>query len=365
MSVIRILSSFLILTCLVSCSVSKKLASNLNQKRHSLAYVFDSDFRKEKTNIAVKVDSVAYKPSTMPDLTEVTKKKGVFLPLLLLNVWDYQYSCNLGENVIEENLPDFFYDSLIMEAYRSGNFLVNPQDSIPTEKDTPYELEISIDSLAVQGPYTYTGFTFIHPFGYVYSFAEIAGPATAVCKIEARLLKNGEIKLIENIRREEISVFLSNKAYTVSKELQMKYSVAMTEALSLSIKNSLSELVDRINIYMLDNEEEASSTLILADNSEEKTIENILVKEKEVEIKIPDDYLIFTLTDGRQIKGILKQVKKKNIYVEDGKTLYTINKKLLSSINDVNQENITESQLARKDFGKIDYNYYLTFIEIK
>ncbi|MDD3051979.1 MAG: hypothetical protein PHR06_12665 [Candidatus Cloacimonetes bacterium] len=135
----------------------------------------------------------------------------------------------------------------------------------------------------------------------------------------------------------------------------------MIEALSTSIKNSITEIVSNIN-SLINDTENASKTIV--NWNENKTTEEINSIDEDVEL-IPEGFLKFTIDDGKIVFGSICQNKKKDIYVKDDRTLYIIRKKKLKSIENRNQENITEQELTRSGYSRINYNYYKNIVEIK
>ena len=70
------------------------------------------------------------------------------------------------------------------------------------------------------------------------------------------------------------------------------------------------------------------------------------------------NYLNFNMTKDRTCYGLLRFIKKNEVFVEDGKKLFIIRKKDLISITDKEGNNITEEILNQTDFKRINYNSY-------
>ena len=362
---IKYLLYLLVIISVFGCSINGQLASSLERYEQSLNYVYDSEIIAEKKNVAVTIDSVLIYDSAMNNSTTVKTQSGIVIPLLILNIWDYKYSCSLGENVITEDLSNFFLESLKQESFRSGIFLLNPNDSTLCEIDQIYNLEIIVDSLNIKGPYSNSGSMFISPYGYSYSLSEMAGPAKAECKLQFVLKKGEKIKLTRDIYISQMTDFLRNKRNMSSDELQEKYAIAMVEALSTAIKNSISKTITDINNFISDNEINlVTIEEISIEELQENLNNNLLTNENESKRKLLPGFLSFHINDGRIIEGKLRKVKKKEICVEDGRTLITIKRKKLEIIKNSNQEDVTEKELSRKDFGRINYNYYKEYINI-
>jgi hypothetical protein len=95
-------SFFLIigLTLIVSCTSTKQIQKNLNSKSHSMAYIMDSKIADSKDSIFISVDTILFNPSIMSDTTKIKRKKGWFLPLVFVYVWNSQNKCSQGKSII-------------------------------------------------------------------------------------------------------------------------------------------------------------------------------------------------------------------------------------------------------------------------
>ncbi len=247
---LKYLTFVLIIFSIFGCSINKQLTSNLSQYEQSLNYVYDSDIVKEKKSVAVALDSVYIKQSVMSDSVLVKKESMVVVPFILINIIGYNYSCELGEYAIEEDIPIFFQDSIEQEVYRSGAFLLNPVDSLLNKIEHNYVLEIEVDSLRVKGGYNYLKSSIILPFLFSFSSYEKAGPAKAECRLKYTLRKDNIVELQNEIYVSGITEFLKKSGEINSQQLQEKYAVAMAEALSNSINKSISQLVSEIDDFI-------------------------------------------------------------------------------------------------------------------
>ncbi len=66
----------------------------------------------------------------------------------------------------------------------------------------------------------------------------------------------------------------------------------------------------------------------------------------------------FSLTNDVKCYGKLRILKKKKVYVDDGKNLYIFDRNRLISITDFNKKDITEEVMSQKKFKRINYNSY-------
>ncbi len=143
-----------------------------------------------------------------------------------------------------------------------------------------------------------------------------------------------------------------------------------------AVGGALGALADQMNpdgsidIYVEDKENEIVDYIHQTFGHEMEMV-NVLIpvpdisqkNSKEI-IEIPSDYLTFNINDGRKVYGKLKGIKKKEIYVEDGKILYIIKKDLLLSILE-NDVDVTEMKLNQSQFNPINFNAYAEFIDIR
>jgi len=87
--------------------------------------------------------------------------------------------------------------------------------------------------------------------------------------------------------------------------------------------------------------------------------------EEEIRVMLKPGFLYFIIDDGSIIDGKLRQVNKKEIFVEKGSTLITIRRDKLVNIENSDMEDVTNQELSKKDFKRINYNYYRECIDIK
>ncbi len=111
------------------CSIQNELTRDFNTFEKSLYYVHDSEFQSDKNNVSVVLDSISA-VEDIPYHANITVLKKPPIPLLT-NI--YTYGCELGRINYEEDLRDFLKESYAIEAYRAGNFIVNP-DSLQRRK---------------------------------------------------------------------------------------------------------------------------------------------------------------------------------------------------------------------------------------
>jgi hypothetical protein len=237
-------SFFLIigLTLIVSCTSTKQIQKNLNSKSHSMAYIMDSKIADSKDSIFISVDTILFNPSIMSDTTKIKRKKGWFLPLVFVYVWNSQNKCSQGKSMIEEDIPSFLKTSLVSEINRSGNF------NIDILNKSDYSIELSIDEIKTEGPYVSSGFFYFALYVYGFSYSDRAGPATSNLRVSYKLKKDDQIIHSNSFSSEKVTEQI-NKRYTNTKILQQDYAVSMVEATSYNFKNTVELIVNDINTY--------------------------------------------------------------------------------------------------------------------
>lgn len=224
---------------LASCTSTRVIEKNMNSDRYSLSYLRDSKISKNKLDFNVSIDSVVF-ATPMNITTTVTRLKGWFIPLALVNIWNSQNECIQGKSMFEEDIPTFLRASLVEEINRSGNFNYN------SFNDSGYQLDISIDEISTKGPYVSKGFFYFAFFAYGYSYADIAGPAISNMGISYKLKKGDRVLKSNSFSSEKIAEQI-DKRYSNNKMLQQDYAISMVEAVSLNFKNVIELIVADLN----------------------------------------------------------------------------------------------------------------------
>jgi hypothetical protein len=225
---------------LVSCASSKQIQKNMNSKSYSMAYMMDSRIAESKDSNTVRVGNILFNPGIMGDSTTVIRKKGWFLPLILVYVWNSQNQCIQGKSMFEEDIPTFMKSSLMKEINRSGSFSVDTLDK------SDYSLEISIDEINTEGAYVSSGFFYFAFYVYGFSFSDIAGPAVSNLKVSYKLKKGDQVVFSNSFDSSKTTEQI-NKGYSNTKILQQDYAVSMVEATSYNFKNVIESIVYDLN----------------------------------------------------------------------------------------------------------------------
>jgi len=237
-------SIFLIvgITFIISCTSTKKIQKNMNLKSYSMAYVMNSKISGFKNNVSISIDTILFNSNIMSDTTKIKREKGWFLPLIFVYVWNSQNKCSQGKSMIEEDIPSFLKSSLISEINRSGNFYVD------TLNNSDYKIELSIDEIKTEGPYTSSGFFYFVLYVYGFSYSDKAGPAISNLKVSYKLKKGDQVIHSNSFSSERVTEQI-NKRYTNTNILQQDYAISMVEATSYNFKNTIELIVNDLKTF--------------------------------------------------------------------------------------------------------------------
>ena len=238
----RFIVFILLLSTLFSCTSTKNIQTNMNSKRNSLAYIMDSEIAPTKSEISVFTDTVLFDPALLKNSTLVTRKKGWFIPLVVVYIWNSTNNCIQGRSIMEEDPAVFLKTSLNNEIKRSGYFKPD------TLKESEYSLELSIDEIKAEGPYVSKGFFYFALYAYGFSYGDYAGPANASLKISYQLKKNGQL-IHSNTFGSEKKTEQIRKRYSNLALLQQDYATSMVEATSYNFKIISELIVNDLNTY--------------------------------------------------------------------------------------------------------------------
>lgn len=239
----RIFFLFVGLGLVVGCTSTRKIQKNMNSNSYSMAYLMDSRISDVKKDIGVSIDTVYFNSNILSDTTKVIRQKGWCVPLLVVNFWKSQNRCIQGKSMFEEDIPEFFKQSVVEEVSRSGNF------KIDSSSQSEYEIELSIDELKTEGPYQSSGFFYFALYAYGYAYSDNAGPAISNLSVSYKLKKNGQVVLANSFRAEKATEQIT-KRYTNIKILQEDYAISMVEATSYNIKSVIEMIVRNVNQYL-------------------------------------------------------------------------------------------------------------------
>jgi len=224
------------------CTAATKIQKNMNADSYSLSYLQDSRISPVKTNTGIAIDTVLVN-AALNDSTNVVRLKGWAVPLLFINVWNSVNQCVQGKSMFREDIAGFLKASLASEINRSGRFRCDTLDN------PDYCLELSVDTLATEGPYVSRGYFYFAIYAYGYSYADYAGPAVSKLSVSCKLKKDGQEVLTKSYSVERITEQI-NRHYANNSELQRDYAISMVEAASFNFKQIIEQIVEDINMYL-------------------------------------------------------------------------------------------------------------------
>ena len=361
---------------LIGCSPAVELTKDLQNTKCRMTYLHDKPVNKQKKDISVFIDSVNYNIENPIENTLVEKKRGIVIPFIFINYWNYKYECTLGNRNIEEEIPDFMRTSLMTEAMRTGTFLVSMNPSEEPDTEAEYNLNISLNAYKASGPYYYAGFFYwyVSPAGYGFGYyhKHKVKPAAVTTIVSMKLQRDGETLLEKEYSLNRASEIIPQFDRNLKILLANNYIRSMTEAFAINIKDISEAIVEDLNDYFNENEVErdyvpeslVDSLLIQVELMEAKThYEVLLEKKEEIDNFLKDDesqnqdkdplVMFFVICN----KNVLEYIEGKIVGVEDSvieiecdTTLYLVNKSLIFSVIDYRDKDITEKIKSFKKY---------------
>jgi hypothetical protein len=233
---------FLVFMALIvtGCGSSLEKQQSIISNRYSLAYLHDSKAIADKRNINVYIDSLKIEKNIADSLV-VHSKSAFVLPLVFIDVWNFNYDCIFGRNVLVENNKDFIKSNLITEVKRSGIFNI-----VSTPDSADYSLNIKITDSKCSGGYNQNGFFYFLLFAFGYRVAEKAGPEVSTVNWSYDLRKGNLSVLRDSIVTVKVAapprLFMRDYA-----QLRKDFGSGMAVALSDAYKECIESTVSTIN----------------------------------------------------------------------------------------------------------------------
>jgi hypothetical protein len=224
----------------LSCSESKYLQKGLSRFPQPLGYELNSP-----TALNPKTDSliVTYRGFPMDSLTTVHREKSLILPFLFFNYLNFKYHVKLGANLMEQDFNDFFFEALLDESQRSGQFALC-YDS--TRRKDAYCMEVSLDTCDVSSFYEEEQWVIYYIYGYVFSYNEAAWPSTANIACKIKLSKGEQLLKDTTISVSKKLVFPGGGNQNRSEMLNL-LAGNMVESLCQSTQRCLANVVQEVN----------------------------------------------------------------------------------------------------------------------
>ncbi len=231
-----VLSTVLLFT---NCTSSKKIYERFAAQSYSLSYNHEPVVPRKLDNLDVLIKLSGDSESVLSS-TKVERDKGIVVPLIAFNYWKSVNTCSVGQDMMDENFPEFLQDALTEELDRSS--IIHPIQG----GDTPYRLEITIDSVGASGPYSSEGFAYFLLLAYGYSYSDWTGPGIANLNVSYKLYKNDEVLMENTVVRKKLTAE-SQYRYAKTETLQNDYGKFMVEAVSLCVKEVCEEISEELN----------------------------------------------------------------------------------------------------------------------
>lgn len=229
----RWLAVLIVMLC-AGCGGAAGLESLLQTKNGPLAYLYDSEKVSLKQAGTVRVGSVVV-DEVLPQATKVTEESGYVLPLLVVNLWKYDYQSQLGQAQLTNDYKAFIRESFIEELKRSGKYSY-------VEDQSEMEIDLKIKTISMTAPMRKTGNVIFLLVAVSFDQSYYAGPAEVLITADAVLKKDGQEIFNQEFRGLGRTGLLQGRNLDIA-----DFTTAMIEALSLSLKNLNEHIVREIN----------------------------------------------------------------------------------------------------------------------
>jgi uncharacterized lipoprotein YmbA len=199
-----------------------------------LMYLHDSTKIPEKEAQTLKIGSFIVDDVLTPSVT-VTKTGTFILPLIVFNMWKYDFQSSLGYTQIRNDYKQFIKDSFIEEFRRSCKFK-------HVEENSSAEINIKFKNVTMSAPIRKSGYFAYFFYGASYAYGTWTGPVHVIVTANAVLKKDGQELLNKEFQGTYQTIFLQDKNTKIE-----DYTTAMIEGLSLAIKDLNERIVKGIN----------------------------------------------------------------------------------------------------------------------
>jgi uncharacterized lipoprotein YmbA len=216
------------------CGGAAGLESSLQSQHGPLAYLHDGEKISEKQAETLRIGSVTVE-DVLPETTTVKEESGFFLPLLVVNIWKYDYESRLGRAQLSNDYKAFIKDSVIEELRRSGKY-----NYVDDHGDM--EIDLRIKEITMTAPMRKTGNVIFVLYAVSYHQTIWAGPAEVFVTADAVLKQDGKEIFNQEFRGRGKTGMLQAK-----KPNLQDLTTAMIEALSSALKNLNESIVREIN----------------------------------------------------------------------------------------------------------------------
>lgn len=209
--------------------------------------MFDSRQCEKRLPITVCFKNVSYASDFKEvDFTYSKLKYWFVVPLVMLNIGTSEYTCVFGKSSIDRDVLPFVRESVEKECNRSGCFRLTSPDS------ASYDLSVSISNYRSVGPYGvfFYMYFFMYVYGFGYNHTAVPGESQVVLKMTLTGRDGSVYEKEFNVLKESLVL----KGRNDVRELRRNYTNSMIEALSMSFKESIEDVVKSINDHFVGKE---------------------------------------------------------------------------------------------------------------
>lgn len=238
-----VLCGILILSML-SCSESKLLMKGLSYFPQSLGYELVSP-----VDSSAKTDSVilTFNGFQMDSTTTVQRTKGLILPFVFINITEFKYHIKLGANQLNEDFNDFFFNALIDESERSGQFALC-YDS--TRRQEVYHLEVTLDTCETDTHFLENSLTIYYVYDFYTTYFESSFPSRSKVACTLQLRKGDQL-----LKDTTVSVFnmmsFGNGDNLNRNERLERTAECMVSTLCRSTRDCIAQMVQSVNATLV------------------------------------------------------------------------------------------------------------------
>jgi len=238
--IFSIFSLCLLALLFFSCSGAMQLQKSINSYTTALGYVYDSP-----VSACPRSDSmvVIYNGLDLNNLTTVSKARVKLFPFLFVNYFEKNFRVKLGQNLMEQDYNDFFFDAFLDESDRSGCYALR-YDS--TYSDSVYTLEITLDTCETNSKYRQSSLMLYFIYAYSISYSEKGLPAETRLAFTARL-KKGRTLISEKRYSIRKSLPFMRSGQDGTNGLRADFVYNMVQSLNLGTKDCVEAIVRDVN----------------------------------------------------------------------------------------------------------------------
>ncbi len=238
--VLRLCFLAVLLLTSLSCSETKMLMTGISHFPQPLGYELISPIDSSVPTDSVIVTFTGYQ---LDSLTTVHRRKGVWLPFIFINYFDYDYGIKLGASQLQQDYNEFFFHALIDESQRSGRFALC-DDS--TRKKDVYNLEITLDTCLTETHLSESTLVIYYVWGYFSTYSESSYPAQSKVGCTVKLRKGDQLLRDTTFSVTSMLEFLGGDNLNRNERLE-RTAGCMVATLCESTRDCISKMVQEVN----------------------------------------------------------------------------------------------------------------------